>query len=496
MRLFVLSVFSVLASLALTGCNNQAQLWQALQQEDFAQAEVLASKGASLLKRNEQGITPLDILAKQYDSYEQWPAVMQEALFESQETVQALYLMRREQGFNEQALRSYIANNDFSFFMPVSQTTQNSLWQSVALGASPSVLPAFIEAGIDIDYPVRDNMSALYVLLFEHEDHPFEIKQLGEFGASWDYAPSAGIYAGKTHLLMAVEQRDIDRVNYLLNQGANAGHILPNGDSLFAAITAEAGYLNFYIYQDILEVLLQAGLPTDHLNSRGNTAMHDAVLNGNTRLLSHLLELGVPYDVANADGKTPVELAEENLNVYALNLFADAGAQLSRSGLQQEAQMANAVQRRDYSFVAELILQGVALPEGDPDTILELMVACEVDAMTYLVNNNGLELDGLYERHGSMLQLVVERLADRRPCWREMAELAVAYGEDIDITTPSSDQYTPLWTAALREKFDMVHWLLVNGADPTVDVGYGDTLYEFAEYRQDERLLRLLGDKE
>lgn len=482
--------------LALVGCNKQEQLWQALTNEDFAQVEVLAKEGANLLERNEYALTPLDILAEQYESQAQWPPVMQEALLKSQETAQALYRKRREQGFNEQTLRSFIANNDFSFFMPVSEQAQNSLWQNVALGASPSVLQAFVDAGIDIDHPVRDNMSALYVLLFEPEDHPFEIKQLGEFGASWDYAPTTGVYAGKTHLLMAVEQRDIDRVNYLLNQGANAGHIFPNGDSLFGAITAEAGYLNFYIYQDILEVLLQAGLPTDHVNSRGNTAMHDAVLNDNTRLLSHLLELGVPYDVANVDGKTPIELAEENLNVYALNLFVDAGAQLSRSGLQHEAQMANAVQRRDYSFVAELILQGVALPKGDPDTILELIVACEVDAMTYLVNNNGLELDGLYERHGSMLQLVVEQLADKRPCWREMAELAVAYGEDIDITTRSSDQYTPLWIAALRENFDMVHWLLVNGADPTVDVGYGDTLYEFAEYRQDERLLRLLGEKE
>ncbi|MDH3451808.1 MAG: ankyrin repeat domain-containing protein [Gammaproteobacteria bacterium] len=101
---------------------------------------------------------------------------------------------------------------------------------------------------------------------------------------------------------------DLPTLKLALSLGASAGNITSRYDGTALIAAAHLGHV------EVVETLLRAGAPLDHVNNLGWTAVIEAIVLGDggerhTQTLRLLLAAGADANIADRNGKTPLALA-------------------------------------------------------------------------------------------------------------------------------------------------------------------------------------------
>jgi hypothetical protein len=139
--------------------------------------------------------------------------------------------------------------------------------------------------------------------------------------------PNAFIWPWNQNLLgHAASRGDVRAVKLLLKHGANLHARVGEGASPLAE-AAESDRLAEA--DEIAAILLAQGVPVSATNDRGETALHAAARNGNTKLIERLLGAGADPMARDNSGWRALELATSYGHVDAVKTLLKAGAEVS-----------------------------------------------------------------------------------------------------------------------------------------------------------------------
>jgi len=316
---------------------------------------------------------------------------------------------------------------------------------------------------------------------------------------------------GKTALIAATENGHKSMVDLLLNHGADVNarrqgdgesalHIAANlgfqavadvllshhadvnladangATPLFAA--ARAGQLK------TVKKLLTAGASVGLKDQAGKSVLFSA--NG-TDVFQTLLDAGADPNAEDHAGSTLLATVADSRQVPYLKLLLAAHADPNRG---QDSPLLNAIHRNDLES-AELLLQAGAKPNGkqaiqhqvDIDnsfyqkgsefTPLQLAVGQKQTPMAKLLLKYHADPNG----PANESSMVFEALSDTN-----LLEAVLAAGATVDVTSGSSEHWTPLAAAAWDDNAPAVAILLKHGANPNARNPSGLTPLHYASY--------------
>ncbi|MBD3268277.1 acyltransferase family protein, partial [bacterium] len=107
----------------------------------------------------------------------------------------------------------------------------------------------------------------------------------------------------KTDLWAAIRENDIKTLNQHIAQGAD----LTARDPKFGQTLLNLAAL--HDRTEIIEHLLEQGLPVNIQGADGSTALHSAAFLGNTQSIEILLQNGADVNIKNSHGQTPIDSA-------------------------------------------------------------------------------------------------------------------------------------------------------------------------------------------
>lgn len=125
-------------------------------------------------------------------------------------------------------------------------------------------------------------------------------------------------------LTIAAVRDDLAMLKLLISNGANARNVTSpyQGTALIAA--AHLGH------DDIVQALIEAKAPLNHVNNLGWTALIEAIVLGDggprhTRTLQHLISAGANVNLADRQGMTPLALARARAYSEMVAILVAAG---------------------------------------------------------------------------------------------------------------------------------------------------------------------------
>jgi ankyrin repeat protein len=111
-------------------------------------------------------------------------------------------------------------------------------------------------------------------------------------------------------LTIAATQNDAEMLNIALAGGANPRNVTTFADSTALGTAAHLGHV------EIVRILIAHKAPLDHVNGRGWTALHEAVVLGNggpnhVATVEALVKAGADPDIKDRQGATPLAYARQ-----------------------------------------------------------------------------------------------------------------------------------------------------------------------------------------
>ena len=111
-------------------------------------------------------------------------------------------------------------------------------------------------------------------------------------------------------LTLAATQNDIEMLNIALAGGANPRNATTFGDGTALSAAAHLGHV------EVVRILIANKAPLDHVNRRGWTALHEAVVLGNggpnhVATVEALVKAGADVDIKDRQGATPLTYARQ-----------------------------------------------------------------------------------------------------------------------------------------------------------------------------------------
>jgi uncharacterized protein len=262
------------------------------------------------------------------------------------------------------------------------------------------------------------------------------VKKLLKEGADVNGAQGDGM----TALHWAALNGDAELASMLLYAGANVGARTRIGSYTPLHLAAQVGNAS------VIAPLIAAGAPVAALTSTGATALMQAAHSGSPEAVRILLENGADPNVTEkANGQTALMFAAaaDRLDVVKLLLArgADVGA-TSRVEDFSKLTMTNDVDQN-----------GVPRPQAPPPP-----GGRDIPGVTRPFNYNE-----LIDKHGGLAAL---HFAARQGAMAT-AEALIKGGAKINQRS-AGDLTTPILVAAINGHFDLVNYLLDNGADPNL----------------------------
>jgi ankyrin repeat protein len=124
---------------------------------------------------------------------------------------------------------------------------------------------------------------------------------------------------------VAAVQNDVATLRLALALGASPGNITSPYDGTALIAAAHLGHA------DVVDTLVQAGAPLDHVNNLGWTAIIEAIVLGDggprhVQTLETLLAAGADTRIADSNGRSPLSLARDRGYTPMIRLLVAAGA--------------------------------------------------------------------------------------------------------------------------------------------------------------------------
>lgn len=125
---------------------------------------------------------------------------------------------------------------------------------------------------------------------------------------------------------IAAVANDIKTLELALSLGCRAGNITSPYDGTALIAAAHLGHT------EVVETLIHAGAPLDHINNLGWTAVIEAIVLGNggwkhTNTVKALIKAGSDLNISDRNGQTPLELAKERGYGNIVELLLHSGNQ-------------------------------------------------------------------------------------------------------------------------------------------------------------------------
>jgi ankyrin repeat protein len=224
---------------------------------------------------------------------------------------------------------------------------------------------------------------------------------------------------GKTFLYRAVNEGNIELVNYLLSNDVDININAP----LHLAI--EKGNI------EILNLLLSKGADINIQDIKDNTPLHIAVITGNIEILNILLSHGADVNIPNINNVTPLYLAVIRNNIEMVKLL-----------------LTNAKIDVNISYPLYIAI------ENNNIEIVRLL-------LSHGANVNIMEIDDI-----TALYLTVEK--DNIEIFNEDID-SILLSKGIYVNTPLNINITPLYLAVKKDNIEIIKLLLSHGANVNID---------------------------
>lgn len=138
---------------------------------------------------------------------------------------------------------------------------------------------------------------------------------------------------GRSLLQSAIDQNNIEIVNFLLENGIDSNGLIMKDMSYLQYVyfigDKEAGFLYLttdiqcYKFQrlQILKSLLVHGADVNRKNKMGDTILHNASFSGYTEIVRSLIQYGADVNIKSNDGSTALEIAKKRNHVGVMNVI-------------------------------------------------------------------------------------------------------------------------------------------------------------------------------
>ena len=125
---------------------------------------------------------------------------------------------------------------------------------------------------------------------------------------------------------IAAVANDVPTLKVALSLGASARNVTSRYEGTALIAAAHLGHT------EVVQTLIGAGAPLDHVNNLGWTALIEAIVLGDggrrhTETLSALIEAGASVQLADRNGESPLSLARTHGYGAMVRLLEAAGAQ-------------------------------------------------------------------------------------------------------------------------------------------------------------------------
>lgn len=120
-------------------------------------------------------------------------------------------------------------------------------------------------------------------------------------------------------ILRTVQQEDMGRLEWLLNEGVNPDYFDNTGDK-WTALMHAVNKRSF----DFVDRLLRARANVNQLERDGWTALHFAAAYGHIAIARLLIEAGADVTIKNNVGLTPIDVAKQNKKIEILEILESA----------------------------------------------------------------------------------------------------------------------------------------------------------------------------
>ena len=117
-------------------------------------------------------------------------------------------------------------------------------------------------------------------------------------------------------------------------------------------------------------VLIAAGANVNCKDSKGRTALHSAVMQGNEELIHALIEAKTDINASDKDGNTPLIVASQEGVVKIAQILTTHGADPNVNRCDEAAALTCAVLANNIALVVLLLQQGADINSGAANVIL------------------------------------------------------------------------------------------------------------------------------
>ncbi|MGL4944336.1 MAG: ankyrin repeat domain-containing protein [Thermoguttaceae bacterium] len=284
--------------------------------------------------------------------------------------------------------------------------------------------------------------------------------------------------SGETLLHIAVMEKNIGVVRFLIEKGANI-NAEATGDEWTGGWNA--GYTplhyaaRFNRNLEILKLLIEKGADWKLL---GWSPLHVAVVKESICDVQRLLDDGENVSVQDQNGRTPLHLAVEwNNNIDIIKLLIDKGAGDNAKSVGSTTLLHIAAARRDINLdvIKLLIAKGADVNARDcyVRTPLHIAAGCGTnpDVIKVLIDN-GADVNANY---GAQAPLYYAASGNTNP---DIIKVLIDNGADVNAKISGSLGTTPLHAAAMSNRNpDIIKLLIDKGADISAQSTYGTPLH-------------------
>jgi len=402
---------------------------EAIREGDVATVQsILAKNPAKLDVRNDEGLTPVNLAAREGKT-----EIVKELLH----------------------LGADMSIGDFENSTPI---------HNAAVGGYVDTVEVLLDAGAAVDERDDNEMTAL--LFAVSYNNTALVRYLIEKGADVNAKNNNGF----TPILTAVIRANVPLIECLLENGADVN---VRADGGFTPLHSAASYGNFAV----VKTLVEHGADIQARDDRGSIPLHWA-LNPNTYEVAKLfLEKGASATLRDGGGRTPLHGVAQRGSVNVAELLLEHGAEIDAVDEQGITPIAIAASGK-LEMVEFLLAKGAKLlpersgakPAGTP--LHFAVLGGNLDTARFLLEK-GVDVDALDPDGRSTLRIAI------RHGTKEMVELLLASGAKIDEPDPSLGR-TELHMAAASGQLDVAKLLLERGAARDVKDSLGKTPFEYA----------------
>ena len=182
-----------------------------------------------------------------------------------------------------------------------------------------TVLRRYIDMGKPVDVRDDHGRTALHVATFfgNHD----AMRLLAAAGAD----PNALESDFYDMLTIAAVANDLETLNLALELGNRVDNVTSRYDGTALIAAAHLGHV------EIVQALISAGAPLDHINNLHWTAVIEAIVLGNggarhSATLKALVDAGANVNIADREGKRPLQMARERGYEEMIRILEKAGA--------------------------------------------------------------------------------------------------------------------------------------------------------------------------